>query len=133
MLEHLVYIQRVGSSNLSSSTNGYQSRTRLSETGGNGDNKIGNWEYCVAAITADCKSALIRVRRFESFYSHISGFSSIGRVSSFQVESCRFESYIFYNWEYRIAAIAADCKSALIRVQWFESTYSHNLVMKLTR
>ena len=25
----------------------------------------------------------------------------------------RFESYIFYNnWEYRIAAIAADCKSA---------------------
>ena len=51
-----------------------------------------NWEYRIAAITTDCKSVLIRVRRFESFYSHISGFSSIGRVSSFQVESCRFES-----------------------------------------
>ena len=91
-LEHHVYTVRVIGSNPVTSTNGYQSGTRLSETGGNGDNKIGNWEYCVAAITADCKSALIRVRRFESFYSHISGFSSIGRVSSFQVESCRFES-----------------------------------------
>ena len=29
-----------------------------------------NWEYRIAAITTDCKSVLIRVRRFESFYSH---------------------------------------------------------------
>ena len=27
---------------------------------------------------------------------------------------------------YRIVAIAADCKSALIRVRWFESIYPHN-------
>ena len=38
----------------------------------------------------------------------------------------RFESYIFYNWEYRIVAIATDCKSVLIRVRRFESFYSHN-------
>ena len=51
VLEHLVYIQRVRSSNLLSSTNGYQSGTRLSETGGNGDNKIGG-SVKVGAITA---------------------------------------------------------------------------------
>jgi hypothetical protein len=29
-----------------------------------------NWEYRIVAIATDCKSVLIRVRRFESFYSH---------------------------------------------------------------
>ena len=69
-LEHHVYTVRVIGSNPVTSTNGYQSGTRLSETGGNGDNKIGNWGYRIAAIAADCKSALIRVHRFESYYPH---------------------------------------------------------------
>ena len=30
-----------------------------------------------------------------------------------------------YLWEYRIVAIAADCKSAVVRHRWFESIYSH--------
>ena len=29
-------------------------------------------------------------------------------------------------WEYRIAAIAVDCKSIVGRHRWFESIYSHN-------
>lgn len=28
------------------------------------------WEYRIVAIAADCKSALFRVHRFESFCSH---------------------------------------------------------------
>ena len=48
---------RAVGSNPTSPTNGYQSGTRLSETGGNGDNKIGIWEYRIVAIAADCKSA----------------------------------------------------------------------------
>lgn len=50
-LEHHVYTVRVIGSNPVTSTNGYQSGTRLSETGGNGDNKIGG-SVKVGAITA---------------------------------------------------------------------------------
>jgi hypothetical protein len=61
---------RAVGSNPTSPTNGYQSGTRLSETGGYGDNKIGIWEYRIAAIAGDCKSPLFGVQRFESSYSH---------------------------------------------------------------
>ena len=79
-LEHRPYMARVIGSNPVTSTNGYQSGTRLSETGGNGDNKIGNWRYRIVAIAADCKSALIRVRWFESIYLHQWKYSSVGRA-----------------------------------------------------
>ena len=69
-LEHCFYTAEVKGSNPLFSTNGYQSGTRLSETGGYGDNKIGIWEYRIAAIAVDCKSTLFRVQRFESSYSH---------------------------------------------------------------
>ena len=47
----MVYIQRAVGSNPTSPTNGYQSGTRLSETGGYGDNKSGG-SVKVGAITA---------------------------------------------------------------------------------
>ena len=97
VLEHLVYIQRVIGSNPISSTNGYQSGTHLSETGGYGDNKIGNWEYRIAAIAADCKSALIRVRRFESYYSHNWNFGIAGAYVGLKIQRNKFDSYRFRN------------------------------------
>ena len=52
--------------------------------------------------------------------------SSVGRALVSKT-SCRwFEPIQACNWERRIAAIAADCKSALFRVHRFESYRSHN-------
>ena len=91
-LEHCFYTARVIGSNPVFPTNGYQSGTRLSETGGNGDNKIGNWGYRIVAIAADCKSALIRVRWFESIYPHISGCRIMAHYSFLPSRRRRFDS-----------------------------------------
>lgn len=41
---------------------------------------------------ADCKSVVLRLRRFESCSPHkLSERNSIGRVSAFQAECCRFD------------------------------------------
>ncbi len=48
---------------------------------------------------ADCKSAGVSLRRFESFPAHTrSGSSSVGRASAFQAEGRGFESRFPLEW-----------------------------------
>jgi hypothetical protein len=54
---------------------------------------MGIGEMAEWLMAADCKSADVSLRRFESFFAHrICECSSVGRASAFQAEGRAFES-----------------------------------------
>ena len=65
-------------------------------------------ECSPAATRADCKSAVIRLRWFESTHSHnISGSSSVGRALAFQAKGRGFESRFPLNENQALTDVSA--------------------------